>query len=778
MLGKGKVNFVFNRRAILICCLIIVVIIAVAVSIIYGPSYYARITYKEKTIERNSSDPPMMDAYGQVVGVDFPSKVKSDQDLINDLKADREYYDSLNPPERDEYGGLLGSKEEFGLEATGFFRVEKLSDGRTVLVTPLGNIFFSLGVCGTGYVGDTYTLVKGREHIYEWLPVYSPYSKFATAYRTESGEDFSFYIANRIRKTGKPYDPVDFYEETVERLKKWGFNSEGGWSYTEAGKKCKFPTVRHLSMANEIPEGQIEGLYVFDVFVDGIEEKVEKLFERLVTPYRNDPELIGFFLDNEMQYYLIKTVIPQKKASEVAAKKALVDMLKEKYGNNISSFNAAWESNYSSFEELYESEMNVSTDAASKDMEDFIKIWVEKYYEMATRIFRKFDKNHLLLGDRWLVTCINDPTIRDILAEAAGKYMDVISINYYTYDLNLDLLKQIHEKSGGKPIILSEFHYGEPTQGLTHAVKMVDNEEEKGLAYRNYVEKAAATGFVVGTHWFQYLDQAATGRWFQGYTGEAFACGLVNVADRPYKEMLKHVMETNYNIYEILLGEKEPFAYDFGPERTERTANQTVEIPKAQSVITIDGIFDDEWPYMQVIKLGKQNLATGVDNGDVVSEFHFAWDENYLYVHAQIKDPTPMENVHKGADIWNGDAVELFVGPTHVDEGGSLKANDRQIIIRGSIIDGKFESHWYNTSEQTDFPVFVKMDDDKQGYTVEAAIPWTALNVSDPSPGRKLRFDFGVDNGQGEARVAQWFWNGVDGNHVSREKWGKAVLVE
>ncbi|MGO4374475.1 hypothetical protein AB4Z21_27720, partial [Paenibacillus sp. MCAF20] len=67
---------------------------------------------------------------------------------------------------------------------------------------------------------------------------------------------------------------------------------------------------------------------------------------------------------------------------------------------------------------------------------------------------------------------------------------------------------------------------------------------------------------VVGAHVFNYVDQAALGRYWEGVWGERYNSGLVNVADRPYKEYLKEVMATNYDIYKVMLRERSQFYYD------------------------------------------------------------------------------------------------------------------------------------------------------------------------------------------------------------------------
>jgi hypothetical protein len=57
---------------------------------------------------------------------------------------------------------------------------------------------------------------------------------------------------------------------------------------------------------------------------------------------------------------------------------------------------------------------------------------------------------------------------------------------------------------------------------------------------------------VVGAHWFQYQDQATTGRG----DGENYQIGLVDVCDRPYPETIRACREVGYRLYGIRLGAK------------------------------------------------------------------------------------------------------------------------------------------------------------------------------------------------------------------------------
>ncbi len=188
-------------------------------------------------------------------------------------------------------------------------------------------------------------------------------------------------------------------------------------------------------------------------------------------------------------------------------------------------------------------------------MAEFFTLFLETRYKLVNTAFRKHDRNHLLIGDRWTPRTAGLESV----VKAASRYLDVVSINYYTSRVDKSFLDRVHGWAS-KPLLFSEFYYAATDQGLRGANK-VDSQAERGLAYRNYVEQAAATGHVVGIQWFLALDQACTGRYFEGFNGEAANTGLVNVADRPYREFLAEVMKTNGSIYDVILGSRPPFAF-------------------------------------------------------------------------------------------------------------------------------------------------------------------------------------------------------------------------
>jgi hypothetical protein len=70
----------------------------------------------------------------------------------------------------------------------------------------------------------------------------------------------------------------------------------------------------------------------------------------------------------------------------------------------------------------------------------------------------------------------------------------------------------------------------------------VAREEDRGPAYGNFLKAALAQPMIVGAHWFQYLDQPASGRLLDGENGHL---GLVAITDVAYPGFVEAVRKSN-----------------------------------------------------------------------------------------------------------------------------------------------------------------------------------------------------------------------------------------
>lgn len=711
---------------------------------------------KEKTV--------LVDRFGQSTKIEFPGKIHDEKEFADRKKADDDYYDNLKPPaDFDRYGGLAGSGRKYGLKPTGFFRTAKAGN-RDVLVTPEGNVFFMISAAALGMC-DTITKVEGREDIFEWLPVPGQ-RPFQSAFYID-GKHVSFYKTNLIRKYGGITD-AEWAKRFTERLKKWGFNSFGPFNSIRAED---YPAEIPYTVVLTPPEKFNVVRLTFDPFDPEAVEKIESYTRKRMTPHIGNPYLIGYYLNNEQPLDEISYQIPRKKGS-VAAKRELVRMLEKKYGT-VDSFNRSWGTAFHSFAELNDAELAVNTPDAKRDMRNYSNLFLDKYFQVITGIVRHLDPDHLILGMRYM-----PHTVTPDVARIASKYIDVFSVNYYTHSVDTTYLRDMHGNSG-KPMLLSEWSFGDKSRGLAGGVRNTADQKERGLAYRNYIEQTASLPFVVGSCYFQCVDQPLTGRWIRGYDDERFNCGLVDVTDQPYREFLDKVMASHARIYRVMLGETAPFQLDLPAYRagTGKRFRKELTIPRAVAPMTVNGSIAD-WPQLPSQGITAADLTDGVSPQGNRADFRACFDSKNLYLDIKIADPTPLRNLREGDKIWLGDSIELFFGSRETGKGGEVLPTDLQLVI-ACRENGPPEYLWYNNAiplPGRKIPVRIG-NLPGTGYEVQLAIPLDVLGIR-PDSGTRFLFDIGFgDSEDGLKRARQFIWSGNERNARNRDFYSIATLA-
>lgn len=704
----------------------------------------------------------LVDRFGQPVGKEFPGKIHSEEELKGDVARDAAYYASFQPPKRTATGGLPGSGKQYGIRPTGFFQLVKVA-GRDFLATPEGDLFFQLGVCGFAPCDD-FTYVEGRREIYEWLP--DPNGEFASAYRGKDKENFSFYLANVIRKTGRPYTYDSWQGEQVDRLRTLGFNSMGAFAEPAGSTLAKkFPYTPML------PIDAVPTLLplIFDPFEPESAQLLDKAFAARVAPRASDPLIIGWFISNEQRYTDLIRRLPEFGADK-AAKRKLADFLRERYPN-AAAFQRAWKIPIDDLRRLDATPLTVKSEAALNDMTQFTERYLDAYFKLIHETFRRHDPNHLLIGARFL-----PPISRELPCSVtiAGKYCDIFSINDYAQHFDQAFLESLHKLSG-RPLLLSEWSYGTSEQGLAGGCVDVFNQKERGLAYRCYLEQGAALPFVVGSQYFEYLDQALTGRYFQKYNGESMNTGLLNVADRPFPDFNREIVKSNYAIYEIALGTTPPFRDSPITPANQARASKSMQIPHALPGMKVDCEYRG-FPQRPATQLGAGDLTFGSPKENFSADVNLAWDEKNLYFFAVVKEPSPGVNLAEKTGLWTGDAIEFFFGVEKPLDNGSVLFSDRQVII-GATPETR---HWWFHALEEQFPIEVKYQrhPSGDGWSMEGAIPWKAMGYT-PKRGDRIRFDFGFDDARvPHKRQRQFMWSGSERNSADRTSWGTALLVD
>lgn len=105
-------------------------------------------------------------------------------------------------------------------------------------------------------------------------------------------------------------------------------------------------------------------------------------------------------------------------------------------------------------------------------------------------------------------------------------------MNEYAYAVNPEVLATVYEQTG-RPIMVGEFHNGTPGRGL-----------------------AAAFPAFIGASRFTWADESVTGR----MDGENYNIGLMDVNDRPYRELVEAMKTTHRRLYAVHSGKEQPFS--------------------------------------------------------------------------------------------------------------------------------------------------------------------------------------------------------------------------
>ena len=479
-----------------------------------------------------------IDQFGQNNTKNWPEKIKTiaqlkhfDQDECADLSSHHV------PADRDEYQAWRTGPQ---LNGSGFFRLEKYKD-RWWFVAPNGHLFYSAGIDCVGAGAHTRINEKTNASCI-WLPDRN--SEFRAAFKDEA---FSFYICNLIRKWGAGWKPK-FVDRAVQRSKSWGFTCIANWSDDEFNK-VRLPYCSTGPACWELKNLDYIDGDIADAFDPHFEKEVLRVASSLAKN-KNDKYLLGYFVDNEMPWWNIPYDVLLLKSSS-PCKIYWLDQLRAKYGS-IENLNKSWGIRAANFDDV-RWPGDKAPKAAQDDMTKFRGEFAERFYDCWYRGIKAADPNHLVLGSRI-------PYPMDDVALACAKHTDVLSFNHYDYYLSKEFDR--YYKLTDKAILIGEFDFDSVDAGLLSAFVPVKNQKQRGAGYSFYAESAAAKPYIVGTHYFQYIDEPLTGRG----DGETSFNGFVNVADVPYKHLVNAARETNLKIYEIHAGSrpatvKQPLAY-------------------------------------------------------------------------------------------------------------------------------------------------------------------------------------------------------------------------
>ncbi len=399
---------------------------------------------------------------------------------------------------------------------------------------------------------------------------------------------------------GNYYDPVKnqyggrkkaWAKNVFTRLRKWHFNTIGSWADEDLlGQKFPYTYMLYIARGNKWDD------VLLSVFTEDFEAQVRENAAK-AAKFKDDPYLIGYFLDNEMPWWGDfgwraegqKTLLEKYalQGVENANKDALKEFFKGRYGGDVEEFDDAWGLNLKSFDELEGPvTLVVKTRKQKAEADAWAGVVAERYFSVTTRALREVDPDHLILGVRFAG---ENPWE---VVEACGRYCDVVSVNTYekSGNINQDLLDNFYAKTK-KPILITEYSFsamenqsGDPN---THGADVaLPTQEDRAQYLDHFARQLLALPYIVGLHWYEWADESPQGR----FDGEDCNYGLVDIHDREYTLVTQEHSKLNLLATDLHKKSEIPLPAEFKESREVgyRRADAGAKVAPSRDYLKID----------------------------------------------------------------------------------------------------------------------------------------------------------------------------------------------
>lgn len=488
---------------------------------------------------------PFIDRWGQFIHKEWPNKVHSDEDLKKRTAEEKKYYENISDVANlDNYMGHIDPKYKF--EATGRFRTQKVN-GKWFLITPEGNLFWSMGVNTVGLYAPT--CYSERETYFADYFNGGFDKKYSTmSYQTRHKYKkphmcFSFELRNMDLKYG-PQWRQSYHAVVRNRALKWGINTLGCWTQGFVSKNAKVPYMHTASAGSArrlVSKGKLVEYWrpVPDYFDPKFRENTFKNIARYPKALK-DSYCIGVFVDNELPWQNENLALGRaivRSPADQPAKIVFKQYLQNKY-KSIEALNKAWKSNYKDFSDfLARDDFTPSTKQAKADLAKIEEMHCDTYFKTCRDAVKAADPNALYISCRFAWS-------NEIVRRAATRYADIVAYNWYR-DTTSDLKHP--DGSVDKPIIIGEYHFGNQDAGVFGGgLRPRDTMAERIAANNKYITGALQNPYIVGAHWFRWSDQVTSGR---DGDGENYSVGLVDICDTPiypFVDSIRKLADTMY----------------------------------------------------------------------------------------------------------------------------------------------------------------------------------------------------------------------------------------
>ena len=415
------------------------------------------------------------------------------------------------------FGGTASLKGK----KTGFFHVENLN-GKYWLVGPEGGAFFAVGTYRVSYHGTR-----------------SP----------DGSNSFHDNIKHQYPEETK------WIKHVLSQVRSWNFNllSLGPGEYPKYEKipRSLFLWASHpfARKKERLTAPGVPGYTTFvDIFDPDFEKSYTRICSRVASPLKNDPWLVGYYTDNELfwgfgmypEHSLLDAVLYQDPSKY--SKQELVKFIRSRYQNDLQELKKNWKVSIKSWNDLLSiRKLRAVNQKVIDDKRAFLFHYARHYFKVTSRAIKKADPNHLNLGCRIHGYC--EPEV----SRAMGEFIDVISYNKYDGIAPLFQIEEMFFREAQKPVLVTEWGFRAMDSGMPNTGgvgRILPDQKTRGRKYTDFLAGLARSPYCVGAIYYAYVDDPPAGG--GGImNNENSNYGLVDIMDRPYRDMVSQVRKAN-----------------------------------------------------------------------------------------------------------------------------------------------------------------------------------------------------------------------------------------
>ena len=137
---------------------------------------------------------------------------------------------------------------------------------------------------------------------------------------------------------------------------------------------------------------------------------------------------------------------------------------------------------------------------------------------------------------------------------AAGKYLDVIAVNYYgAWGPDAERMA-MWGKESGRPFMITEFYAKGHDSGLPNnsgAGWLVQTQKDRARFYQNFTLGLLESKSCVGWHWFKYRDNNPEDLSTDPSNRDSNK-GIIDYKYKPYVKLLEDMKKLNNELYAII----------------------------------------------------------------------------------------------------------------------------------------------------------------------------------------------------------------------------------